>query len=426
MDGFVYNGIDYEIVGAFNSATVILDSSVLIPNYCSGVICTSNTPTPTLTPTLTPTVTPSETVSVTPTVTVTQTPSPTPSETFLYITKLQSCCDSTDTPVNVPVGGSVAISTTFGISQGDFVVIDGHSYEVQTVGAAGSTQDVYTDVEGPYATCEAAVNAAVNLNGTTSGCRYTFSGCCTEDSLTYIEPFSIQGLNPGGSILPSYILPDTNNWGLANTSVSPERCVKKYDYDSSVSVDNSRVSSDGYNLVSTDACGTGRCVRCVYVAEPCSDTGNYFNLVVTSTDLDNSNIGDTFSGSTIDGNTSLNGGSYTVTGHCVTIVDPSTSTTLSGSILCASDAGNAITEVSSGCGSPISCANCATNFTLSNFNTTSQTISYTKCDNTSGSITVPSGGMGAPGQIGVADCVRMSTFTLPSGVQISSTFSYCS
>ena len=164
----------------------------------------------------------------------------------------------------------------------------------------------------------------------------------------------------------------------------------------------------------------------MYVVEPCSDTGNYFNLVVTSGDLLGATVGDVFSGSNINGNTTLNGGAYTVTGSCVSIVDSTTTPTITGSLLCASDAGNSITEVSSGCGSPLTCAECAKNFTLSNFNSTSQTISYTTCDNTSGSITVPSGGMGAPGEIGVAACVRMSTFTLPSGVQISTTFSYCS
>lgn len=315
-----------------------------------------------------------------------------------------------------------------GLSNGDFIIIDEHSYEIQSVSASPlGTVEYYTDVLGPYASCEAAVNAAVTTNGTTSGCRYTFSGCCPNDSVSYNEPFSIQGADPSTyTILPSYILPNTANWGLANTSVSPEICAIKYDYNSSVTINNSRVATDGYDLISADACGTGRCQRCVYVVEPCSDSGNYFNLIVTSGDLLGATVGDVFNGSNINGNTTLNGGAYTVTGSCVSIVDSTTTPTLSGSILNASDAGDAITEVSSGCGSPLTCAECAKNFTLSNFNSTSQTISYTTCDNTSGSITVPSGGMGAPGEIGVAACVRMSTFTLPSGVQISTTFSYCS
>jgi hypothetical protein len=425
-DGFTYNGIAYEIVATFNTGSVILDSSLLTSNYCNTIVCTSNSPTPTpsvtTTPTVTPTVTPSETVSVTPTNSVT----PTPSAQWIYITKMQICCDSTDTPINVPIGGTVAAPGQ-GLSNGDFIILEGHSYEIESVSVTPiGTVDYYTSVLGPYASCEAAVSAAVAINGTTSGCRYTFSGCCPDESLSYIEPFSIQGVNPNTTILPSYILPTTTNWGLANTNVSPDICAIKYDYNSSVTINNPRVVSDGYNLISTDACGIGRCLRCVYVVEPCSDSGNYFNLIVTSGDLLGATVGDVFNGSNINGNTTLNGGAYTVTGSCVSIVDSTTTPTLSGSILNASDVGDAITEVSSGCGSPLTCAECAKNFTLSNFNGTSQTISYTKCDNTSGSITVPSGGMGAPGQIGVADCVRMSTFTLPSGVQISTTFSYCS
>ena len=47
-DGFSYNGKDYEIGPSFNVGAVILDSSVLISNYCSTVSCVSNSPTPTL------------------------------------------------------------------------------------------------------------------------------------------------------------------------------------------------------------------------------------------------------------------------------------------------------------------------------------------------------------------------------------------
>jgi hypothetical protein len=282
--------------------------------------------------------------------------------------------------------------------------------------------DYYTDVSGSYASCEAAVTA----NGTTSGCRYTFSGCCPNDSVTYTEPFSIQGVNPSTTILPSYILPTTTNWGIANTSVSPERCAIKYDYNSSVSIDNSRIVSDGYDLVTTDACGTGRCLRCVYVVSPCSDPSESFNLTVTSGDLVGSSVGDVFSGSNINGNTTLDGGTYTVTGSCVSILDSSTTPTLSGSLLNASDAGEAISEISSGCGSPLSCAECAKNFTLTNNNLTSQTINYTQCNGSPGSVTIPAGSKGSPGQASVSNCVRMSTLTLPGGVTISSTFTYCS
>ena len=132
-----------------------------------------------------------------------------------------------------------------GLSNGDFIIIDEHSYEIQSVSASPlGTVEYYTDVLGPYASCEAAVNAAVTTNGTTSGCRYTFSGCCPNDSVTYIEPFSIQGVNPNTTILPSYILPN-NSYGLVNTSVAPEICAIKYDYNSSVSFNNSRIVSDG-------------------------------------------------------------------------------------------------------------------------------------------------------------------------------------
>ena len=208
--------------------------------------------------------------------------------------------------------------------------------------------------------------------------------------------------------------------------MSPEKCAIKYDYNSSVSFDNSRIVSDGYDLVSTDACGTGRCLRCVYVASPCSDSSESFNLIVTSGDLLGVSIGDVYSGSSINGNTTLNGGTYTITGSCVSILDSSTTPTLSGSILNASDAGNSITEVSSGCNSPLTCAECAKNFTLSNLNASPVTVNFNECDGTSSSVTVPAGIKGSPGQVSVSDCIRMSTLTLPSGVTISTTFTYCS
>jgi len=338
---------------------------------------------------------------------------------------MQICCDSTDTPINVPIGGTVAAPGQ-GLSNGDFIILEGHSYEIQSVSVTPiGTVDYYTSVLGPYASCEAAVSAAVAINGTTSGCRYTFSGCCPNESVTYNEPFSIQGVNPNTTILPSYILPTTSNWGIANTSASPELCAVKYDYNSNVSFDNSRIVSDGYNLITTDACGTGRCVRCVYVVEPCSDSGNYFNLIVTSGDLLGATVGDVFSGSNINGNTTLNGGTYTVTGSCVSIVDSTTPTTLSGSIINASDAGHAITSVS-GCNAPLSCPECAKNFTLFNSNISSTLVTYEECDGTLSSITVPAGSKGTPGQVGVADCVKMSTLTLPGGISISTTFTYCS
>jgi len=338
---------------------------------------------------------------------------------------MQICCDSTDTPINVPIGGTVAAPGQ-GLSNGDFIILEGHSYEIQSVSATPiGTVDFYTDVLGPYASCEAAVSAAVAINGNTSGCRYTFSGCCPDDSLTYIEPFSIQGVNPNTTILPSYILPN-NSYGLVNTNADPEVCAIKYDYNSSVSFNNSRIVSDGYDLQGTNqVCATGRCERCVYVVEPCSDTGNYFNLTVTSGDLLGATVGDVFSGSNINGYSSLNGGTYTVTGSCVSIVDSTTTPTITGSLLCASDAGNSITEVSS-CNSPLSCPECAKNFTLFNNNLTPQTINYTQCDGTSGSVNILAGSKGSPGQASVSNCVRMSTLTLPSGVTISTTFTYCS
>jgi hypothetical protein len=305
------------------------------------------------------------------------------------------------------------------------VIINQHAYTLTSTGAAGSTVDIYTNVQGPYSTCENAVSAAVSAHGTSSGCRYTFSGCCPNESVTYIEPFSIQGVNPNTTILPSYILPN-NSYGLVNTNTDPEICAIKYDYNSSVSFNNSRIVSDGYNLQGTNqVCATGRCERCVYVVEPCSDTGNYFNLIVTSGDLLGATVGDVFSGSNINGNTTLNGGTYTVTGSCVSIVDSTTPTTLTNSIINASDAGYAITSVS-GCNAPLSCPECAKNFTLFNSNTSSTLVTYQECDGTLSSITVPAGSKGTPGQVGVADCVKMSTLTLPGGISISTTFTYCS
>ena len=94
------------------TATVILDSSVLIRNYCSTVSCVSNSPTPTVSITTTPTNSVTPTNAVTPTNSITPTITPTTSFEWLYTTKLEICCDSTDTPVTVPVGGTVAGTST--------------------------------------------------------------------------------------------------------------------------------------------------------------------------------------------------------------------------------------------------------------------------------------------------------------------------
>ena len=70
-----------------------------------------------------------------------------------------------------------------------------HSYEIETASATPiGTVNYYTDVSGPYASCEIAVAAAVAINGTSSGCRYTFKPCCdVVGSPSYVAPFSTQG-----------------------------------------------------------------------------------------------------------------------------------------------------------------------------------------------------------------------------------------
>ena len=421
--------------GTFTALADITTSTATVVNNCSNLLCDgpspSVTPTPSVTQTPSNTATPSvtqtpsntATPSVTQTPSNTTTPSVTPTPPLDYFRALSQCCDSTDSPIT----GSIAVPSSYGFSEGDYVVINEHAYILGGTDTSGTL--ITSALSSTFGSCEAAVSAAVAAYGNSSGCRYTFSGCCPNDSVTYIEPFSIQGADPSTTILPSYILPITSNWGLVNTTASPELCAIKYTYNSSVSFDNSRIVDDGYTGTNTEACGTGRCNRCVYVVSPCSDPSESFNLVVTSGDLLGSSVGDVYNGSNIHGNTTLDGGAYTVTGNCVTILNTSTTPTLSGSILNASDAGDTISSVGSGCSSVANCPECATNFKIQNYNTISVNVTYNHCDGTSDSVIIPAlNPIGSlPGEVVLTDCVDISTLNLPTNVAIFNNygFDYC-
>ena len=185
----------------------------------------------------------------------------------------------------------------------------------------------YTDVLGPYTSCGNAVAAAVSINGTTSGCRYTFKPCCdVVGSVSYVAPFSTQGV----SFSTGHII--SNGHGLIDTTSEPDICVSSFDYDNTVTIDNTQVSD--YNTqVTSNACDDNRCSRCVASVEPCDDAGVIITWIYNPQAGFDYSVGNVFSGSNINGYTTTT--SYNVGISCVKIVTTATAT--EGTMITASD-----------------------------------------------------------------------------------------
>jgi hypothetical protein len=385
----------------------------LQPNCAPGISAT-----PSVTPTLTPT------MSITPTVTPTVTPSS--SVAWDYFSSPTLCCNSTDTPIT----GNIAILSSYSLDSGDITIINGHAYTLGTKQTAVGDETFITDIVGLFATCEQAVGYAVtNVSGTTSGCRYTFSACCGVDSIVYVDSFSIQGANPSSyAVIGSWIL--NAPYSIVDTSGIINVCVSLNDYNSSVTIDNTELTN--YSLVDIGYnCGQNRCSRCAYLVEPCSDPGTYLKWVVNPNNSYDYEIGDVFSGSNINGY-QVSSSSYEITGHCLSIVDNTSTPIVGGAVFTVNEGYNpgdqeygTHTIIGTGCGSPVSCAECATNFILQNNSLTQQTITYNLCDGTSDSTTLPAGSKGSPSTVTVTECVDMSTIVFPASTFIQSTFDYC-
>ena len=221
--------------------------------------------------------------------------------------------------MEVPSGGSVAVPAQ-GLSNGDHIIIDEHAYEIETTSLTPiGTVDFYTDVQGPYSTCENAVAAAVAINGTTSGCRYTFKPCCdVVGSVSYVAPFSTQGV----SFSAGHII--SNGYGLIDTISEPDICVTSFDYDNTVTIDNTQVSDYNSEINDNNACDDNRCSRCVASVEPCDDAGVVITWIYNPQAGYNYNVGSVFSGSNINGYTTTT--SYNVGISCVKIVTTATAT----------------------------------------------------------------------------------------------------
>jgi len=185
----------------------------------------------------------------------------------------------------------------------------------------------YTDVSDPYASCEIAVAAAVTIIGTSSGCRYTFKPCCdVVGSPSYVAPFSTQG-----ALFSSFGHIINIGHGLIDTTEDPEICVSSFNYDNTVTIDNTQLS--GWNTqVANNACDDNRCNRCVASVEPCDDSGVVISWIYNpQTGVDYS-TGNVFSGSNINGYTTSS--SYNVGISCVKVV---TGTVTDGTMYTVSD-----------------------------------------------------------------------------------------
>ena len=185
----------------------------------------------------------------------------------------------------------------------------------------------YTEVSGPYASCEIAVAAAVAINGNSSGCRYTFKPCCdVVGSPSYVAPFSTQGV-----VFSSFGHIINIGHGLIDSSGDPDICVSSFNYDNTVTIDNSQVS-DYDTQIADNACDDSRCSRCVASVEPCDDSGVVISWVYNpQTGVDYS-TGNVFSGSNINGYTTSS--SYNVGISCVKVV---TGTVTEGTMYTVSD-----------------------------------------------------------------------------------------
>ena len=172
---------------------------------------------------------------------------------------------------------------------------------------------------GPYASCEAAVSAAVTANGTTSGCRYTFKPCCdVVGSASYVAPFSTQGV-----VFSSFGHIINIGHGLIDTTADPDICVSSFDYDNNVTIDNTQLSDYDTQLTS-NACDDNRCSRCVASVEPCDDAGVIITWIYNPQAGFDYSVGNVFSGSNINGYTTST--SYDVGISCVKIVTTATAT----------------------------------------------------------------------------------------------------
>ena len=381
-------------------------------------------------PNCSPTITPTPTVTVTPTITPTPEPTPaltpTPSTSWDYFSPPTLCCDSTDTPIT----GNIAILSSYLLDSGDITILNGHAYTLGTKQTAVGDETFITDVVGDFSTCEQAVGYAVtNVSGQTSGCRYTFSACCGVDSIVYVDSFSIQGANPSSyAVIDSWIL--NAPYTIVDTSGIINVCVSLNDYNSSVTIDNTELTN--YSLVDIGYnCGQNRCSRCMYIVEPCSDPGTYLKWVINPNNSYDYEIGDVFSGSNINGY-QVTSSTYEITGNCLNIVSNTSTPIVGGAVFTVNEGYNpgdqeygTHTIIGTGCGSPVSCAECATNFVLQNNNLTQQTITYNLCDGTSDSTTLPAGSKGSPSTVTVTECVDMSTIVFPANTFIQSTFDYC-
>ena len=180
---------------------------------------------------------------------------------------------------------------------------------------------------GPYASCEAAVSAAVTANGTTSGCRYTFKPCCdVVGSPLYVAPFSTQGV-----VFSSFGHIINIGHGLIDTTEDPDICVSSFVYDNNVTIDNNQVTD--YNTqIAGNGCDDSRCSRCAALVEPCDDAGVIIRWIYNpQTGVDYS-TGNVFSGSNINGYTTSS--SYNVGISCVKVV---TGTVTEGTMYTVSD-----------------------------------------------------------------------------------------
>jgi len=381
-------------------------------------------------PNCSPTITPTPTLTVTPTVTPTPQPTPTltptPSTSWDYFSAPTLCCDSTDTPIT----GNIAILSSYLLDSGDITILNGHAYTLGTKQPAVGDETFITDVVGDFSTCEQAVSYAVGLSGTTSGCRYTFSACCGVDSLVYVDPFSIQGANPSSYVaINSWIL--NAPYTIIDASGIVNACVTLNDFNSSISIDNTELTSytiidDGYE------CGENRCSRCMYVVEPCSDPGTYLRWIINPNSSYDYEVGDVFSGSNINGY-QVSSSTYEITGHCLTIVDNTSTPIVGGSVHTVNEGYNPGDQQygthtvigGNGCNSPLLCPECATNFTLQNNSLFVRTVTYNLCDGTPDSTTLPAGAKGSPTTVTVTDCVDMSTIVLDTGTVIQTSFDYC-
>jgi hypothetical protein len=302
----------------------------------------------------------------------------------------------------------VAIPSYLNIQLNDWVVIDEHAYFINGITVASQSAYIPNSVLGPYNSCEDAISNAVSTYGSTSGCRYTFSACCSSNSITYTNPFSIQGISAltGNHILTSPLSLIDTNTNYANT------CVSLFDYNESVTIDNSKLTP--FDIVSDeDNCGDGRCSRCAVYVSPCSDASKIILWIYTPQSGIDYSVGQVIYGSNIDGY--ITNTNYTVNGSCVTIVNASFPN--SGVMYTVDDISNTSPDYGtntseSNCDS-LDCCECREDVRVRNSyadGTTSITYTWTNCNGTSGSYVLNSVS-GVSTTYTIPNCIEYSTLS---------------